>query len=259
MMMSMRNKNKKKNFRQTMVAPAVRKIVFDDTGNAQSLGIVTPVPATTSSVVSLLHAQSTKTVQEDTTVDTSTSLPSRVLPPSELAAVGLLPSNMFVTSVEFGQQPKKKKKKQNLKNTHEEEQISHELRVSQAYEDEDESRFEDANIDLPYGDEEESGNNAESNWERFSPVESLDQLCSGVLVCWQCLAINPQTFTPENMLNVGRVEKVTTETITIQQLLRPGTEIAAAFGIGEENEGDGTEEFSLEDVSGLGWRVVELR
>ncbi|KAF8627314.1 hypothetical protein AX15_004434 [Amanita polypyramis BW_CC] len=243
MMGTLRNKNKKKNFRRTMVAPATRKIVFDDSGNAQSA-----VPAA-----------STKT---------GVNASSRVVPPSELAAQGRLPSNMFVTSVEFGRSAKKKKKKKKRDTCEEEEQVDNELQASGMYE----GTYDDR---LPYGDEEDAqGENdtaiiedsqpqfdweaAEAGWERFPPIQVLEQLRTGVLVCWQGLAINPQTFTPEHLLGVGRVGRVEDSIVKIRQILRPGTETSAAFGIGGGAGECEEEEYTWEDISGLGWKIIQL-
>ncbi|KAK2460050.1 hypothetical protein APHAL10511_007927 [Amanita phalloides] len=109
--------------------------------------------------------------------------------------------------------------------TYEGEQISSsELRNVGLYADrEDDGLYKDADIYLSYGEEMEirEGTDAaageegsqphldwkvaEAGWETFAPIQTLDQLYNGVLVCWQGLAINPQTFTPEQLLGVGRV------------------------------------------------------
>ena len=44
---------------------------------------------------------------------------------------------------------------------------------------------------------------------------------------------------------------------TIRRLVRPGTETASAFGIGDE-VGEGEEDYSWNDISGLGWRIAEF-
>ena len=48
--------------------------------------------------------------------------------------------------------------------------------------------------------------------------------------------------------------------IIIRQILRPGTETAAAFGIANEGgDGEGEdEEYSWGDVSSLGWKIVDF-
>jgi len=93
MMISLRNKNKKKNFRQLMDKPLPPRIVFTEPENA-------PIPS-----------------ESHTLAGTSTSAKvsvhpvnhARLIPPSERDD---LPSNIFVTSidVEEGMQPKKKRR-----------------------------------------------------------------------------------------------------------------------------------------------------
>jgi len=243
MMASLRNKNKKKNFRQTMVAPAVRKIIFDDSGEEQ--------PTNTTALTSTQDSDSAGTTIQKTSESAESSnksllvsnLQTRVIPPSELAAQGLLPSNMLVTSVEFGRNTKKKQR--SPRDTYEEEQFDNELQRVHwlGYEGKDGVMDDpgDADVYLPYdedgditSDAVEGSSNAqfdwkaaESRWEHFHPIETLDQLYSGVLVCWQVslcrgssagvskvklfekgLAINPQPFTPEHLLGVGRVVRL---------------------------------------------------
>jgi len=92
MMMSLRNKNKKKNFRQLMDKPLPPKIVFTELEN-------TPVSSEPPHVGSPIHVKD--------------SVPSvkcaSLIPPSERDD---LPSNIFVTSidVEEGMWPKNKRK-----------------------------------------------------------------------------------------------------------------------------------------------------
>lgn len=238
MMASLRNKNKKKNFRQTMVAPAVRKIVFDDSGEKQ------PANATSTQDSDSAGTTIQKTSESAENSNKSFSnLQTRVIPPSELAALGLLPSNMLVTSVDFGRNTKKKRK--SSRDTYEEEQVDNELQQVHwlGYEGNDGMMTDpdDADVYLPYdeegdvaGDAVEGSSNpqfdwkaAELRWEYFPRIEKQDQLYSGVLVCWQVslcrrssarvskvnlflkgLAINPQTFTPEHLLGVGRVVRL---------------------------------------------------
>jgi hypothetical protein len=48
--------------------------------------------------------------------------------------------------------------------------------------------------------------------------------------------------------------------ITIRQILRPGTETTVAFGIANQSEnGEGEEEeYSWGDISSLGWKIADL-
>ena len=213
MMASLRNKNKRKNFRQTMVAPAVRKIVFDDSDDAR-LPNLTASTSTQESISTESAAQETIKSLNSPNKDVSTvsSLQTRVIPPSQLAALGRLPSNVLVTSVEFGRHVKKKNRR--TRDTNEEEQVTNELRPFDWYGHEaSEDRYDadNANVYLPYGEAEDGRGDvvekspaaqfdwkaAETGWERFPPIETLDQLYSGVLVSWQVRLSSTLTKIPD--------------------------------------------------------------
>ena len=189
MMASLRNKNKRKNFRQTMVAPAVRKIVFgDDTGDAR--------PAHFTASASIQEPNSAGLVRKslensNNDIPTVSGLQMRIVPPSTLAAMGLLPPNILVTSVEFGRQGKNNRRSWD---TCEEEQVAHEVQQFDSYGHD----ADDGNVYLPYGEDGDDGQGgaveqsaqfdwtaAERGWEHFSLIETPDQLYAGVLVCWQ--------------------------------------------------------------------------
>jgi len=240
-MASLRNKNKKKNFRQTMVAPTVRKIVFDDSGEEQLANTTALTSTQDSDSAGTTIQKNSESAESSNKSPLVSNLQTRVIPPSELATQGLLPSNMLVTSVEFGRNTKKKKQRFSrdpYEEVDSELQRAHRLGYGKdgVMDDPD-----DAGVYLPYdedgditGDGVEGSFHAqfdwkaaESRWEHFPPIETQDQLYSGVLVCWQVslcrrssaraskvklflkgLAINPRTFTPEHLLGVGRVVRL---------------------------------------------------
>jgi hypothetical protein len=80
------------------------------------------------------------------------------------------------------------------------------------------------------------------------------------------LAINPRTFTPEMLLFLARVVRVTHDKIVFRQLRRPGaSEAAVAFGVAsaggeEDGDGDGAPEecAAWSDVLRGQWRIVNL-
>ncbi|KAK2460047.1 hypothetical protein APHAL10511_007924 [Amanita phalloides] len=159
MMVSLRNKNKKKNFRHTMAAPSVRKIVFDENGERHPSSSTPTTFKSNSGGGGIAQGNEPMENMGDSAALGST-LPARVVPPSELAAQGLLPSNMFVTSVEFGQKFKKKRKP---RGTYEKEQVSNEFRNAGQYADrEDDELYEDADIHLSYGEEMETREGADA-------------------------------------------------------------------------------------------------
>ena len=191
MMASLRNKNKKKNFRQTMVAPAVRKIVFGDTDSqpANLTGFTFIQESSFAGSVTQEARERLENSNDD--VSTVFGFQTRVIPPSKLAALGLLPSNMLVTSVEFGRQGKKKNR--GSWDTCEEEQVANQVQQFDWYE----HNTDDGNVYLPYGEDGDGQGDAveksaqfdwkaaETGWEHFPLIETPDQLYSGVLVCWQ--------------------------------------------------------------------------
>jgi hypothetical protein len=194
MMASLRNKNKRKNFRQTMVAPAVRKIVFgDDTGDARPAHFTASTSIQEPNSAGLVTRETRKLLENSRNdISAVSSLQMRIIPPSELAALGLLPSNMFVTSVEFGRQGKMKNRRS--WDSCEEEQVANQVQQFDSYGHD----ADDGNVYLPYGEDgdDRQGDTveksaqfdwtaAETGWEHFSLIETPDQLYAGVLVCWQ--------------------------------------------------------------------------
>ena len=188
MMASLRNKNKRKNFRQTMVAPAVRKIVFGVTGDAY---LTASTSIQESNSAGLVTRESRELPENSNVVSTVSSLQTRIIPPSKLAALGLLPSNILVTSVEFGRQGKKKNRRS--WDPCKEEQVVNKVQQFDWYGHD----ADNGNVYLPYGEDGDGQGDtveqsaqfdwraAETGWEHFSLIETQDQLYSGVLVCWQ--------------------------------------------------------------------------
>ena len=90
MMGSLRNKNKKKGFKQSMANPLPAKITFTNnttaSGSQQQPSLCTPKKDTL--------------MEEPSTSSGTTIQPPRLIPPSEIQELGQLPSNMFVTSVD---------------------------------------------------------------------------------------------------------------------------------------------------------------
>ena len=87
MMSSLRNKNKKKGFKQSMAGPLPQKIIFATNTTVPG----SQQPASSSQDISIVngeHSISSGTVQPC------------LIPPSEIQELGQLPSNMFVTSVD---------------------------------------------------------------------------------------------------------------------------------------------------------------
>ncbi|KAH8118299.1 hypothetical protein DFH11DRAFT_1566691 [Phellopilus nigrolimitatus] len=255
MAITLKNKNKKKGFKKAMLGITAQRIVFPDENGVQ--------PISTTSTLSFAVPSTPATPN------------ARLITPSEKQAKGLLPSNMFVTSVEVenGKWDKKKKKKQ---------------RDLYGYDD-GESLTEGGNgIDktvLDYGEPNDTVQIAKLNereepasvdwttieqkWDALNPVTNSSLLEVGVLVGWKALAINPMTFTPETLVHLGRIKEVlhASSSVVIVPLRRPGAgEIAfGAFG-SEEDIGNDEEErineeeeaHTFDDVLTIPWKLVVL-
>ncbi|KAJ3508449.1 hypothetical protein NLJ89_g5749 [Agrocybe chaxingu] len=271
---TLRNKNKKKGFKLSMNAPIPQKIVFN--AEPGPSGLISH--STTECGTPTSHAQTTDYLS--TGGPTGPILPSasqsqaRLVPPSEIQELGLLPPNMFVTSVDVEagvwDDPStiRKSKRNNRK------------KKCQAQNDWYGYEREEAVEELPYGEQEngsvcavgrEAGESssfdwdrADKVWENCAVVQGIEQLTVGRLA----LDINPKTFSPELMLSVGRVTSVlqdTTPQVTIRQLIRPAeSEAALAFGLGGgEATEDGVEDDGPElscawdGILQAGWRLIK--
>ena len=206
MMSSLRNKNKKKGFKLSMANPLPQKIIFTSNTTASSGSQQPP---------SLMAEPSTTTSSE--------TIQPRLIPPSEIQELGLLPSNMFVTSVDVEsgmwdehlplqkkQQQDKKKKQKNLNNNNSKGRHSATTDSSQKDITFDENgQFDDAHDDtLPYFDTDVQNittttqapsslnttlktsrpfdwDRVESLWEECEVLEKLEQLVVGCLVGWK--------------------------------------------------------------------------
>lgn len=162
MMSSLRNKNKKKGFKQSLGGPIPAKIVFD----------LDDAPESNARV--------------------------RLVPPSEIQEQGNLPANMFVTSVdvEKGMWDRKKKGKRK------EQALYGEWAGSQGRYENVDMREEDAGDDvdmLQYGDAEKDQvapqsqadvldwDLAEKVWEKSLEVQNVGQLGVGQVVGWKVI------------------------------------------------------------------------
>ena len=173
MMGTLRNKNKKKGFKQSMSGPIPRKIVFP---NQNQIG--------ESDATFDAHAPDNQALEASS---------RRLVPPSELQHSGLLPSNVFVTSVDveehiWGSSASQKKKGKKRKS-------------AKRYDDNGYEEYEDDIQELPYDDgtqaegaipensTEVDWDKAEKLWEASSLVEDV-RLAKGVIVGWKVASIS---------------------------------------------------------------------
>ena len=196
MMGSLRNKNKKKGFKQSMAAPIPSKITF--TSNTMASG-------------SQEQQRSSSTLMDGLSTS-SEAIQPRLIPPSEIQELGQLPSNVFVTSVDVesemwnehpSSQKKQRKKKKNLNG----ERYSAPNDSSQMEGIASENgRFDDADdssLMLPYFDTDVqtatqlsadtaleasrlfNWDRAEKLWKDCVVLDKLEQLVVGCLVGWK--------------------------------------------------------------------------
>jgi hypothetical protein len=196
MMGSLRNKNKKKGFKQSMAAPIPQKIIF--MSNTMASGSQEP----SSSAQDMLRDEP------------STSIQHRLIPPSEIQELGQLPSNMFVTSVDVESEmwnehlssPKKQGKTRkktfngehysNTTDWHDPSQVQEGI-ISENGQFDD---ADDGSLTLPYFDTDvqtttqpSAGttstpfdwDQAERLWKECTVLEKLEQLVVGCLVGWK--------------------------------------------------------------------------
>lgn len=165
MMSTLRNKNKRKGFKQSMTAPLPLKIVFDEESVAKE-----PV------------SESSRQPVQDLTGPEVISARPRLIPPSEKQERGELPPRMFVTSVDveeglWSSNQRKKRRKQRQR-----EQIQEDY-------DYQDMTMQEENVQLDYTDG-TAGNDpdwsrAEKGWDEFVTVSDIGQLAVGTLVGWK--------------------------------------------------------------------------
>ena len=146
---TLKNKNKKKGFKKAMEGIIPEKIVFTATGETS----VGPTETTTPRVAEVPY--------------------QRLVTPSEKQALGLLPPNMFVTSVEVEGNSWNKKKKKEQRNTY-------------GYDADDDSQL----IHLNYGESEDNvkgvdWDDIERKWDSLSIIMDVSSLKTDTLVGWK--------------------------------------------------------------------------
>lgn len=231
MMVSLRNKNKKKNFRQLMVKPLPPKIVFAELENA---------PVQTGLPDKLSPAGTSNS--EKVTVHPVKH--AGLIPPSEQDD---LPSNIFVTSVDVEEHkwPKKRGSKKEL--------------VTASYD----NKSCTANFSVDYGSVEVPMTNpdealyccAEQQWDSLPKITSASQVKVDIIVAYKALAINPMTWTPEMLMKVARVKSLSSTHVTASPLQRPAqVSFSGLIDVTEADEEDET--YTWADVLSQDWRVM---
>ncbi|KAG2130455.1 uncharacterized protein EDB93DRAFT_1180108 [Suillus bovinus] len=230
MMMSLRNKNKKKNFRQLMDKPLPPKIVFAELENAP---IQTELPD--------------KLVTTGTSNLEKVAVPpiklARLIPPSERDS---LPSNIFVTSVDVEEGKWSKKKRR-----------SKEEPTTASYDNESYT----ADFSLDYGSAEVPANpdevlylRADQQWDLLPKITSTSQVTLNNIIAYKALAISTMTWTPEMLITVARVISISSTHVTTSRLQRP---VQVSFsGLIDVTETAEDETHTWVDVLSQDWRAM---
>lgn len=210
--LSLANKNKKRGFKKAMVNIVPERIIFSKESESRADGV---------------NAENSRT---QIPVSQTTAKPPRLVTPSEKQALGLLPANMLVTSVELendgqGKWDRRKKKK-----------------MRDVYSGEEQPEAASVGVQLDYGTPDNVGGDSmaassrdagavdwaavEQKWDQFSVIENCTTIDAEQLVGWKTLGINPETCTPEMLVQLARAESVDhmARKVNILLLARPGTE-----------------------------------
>ncbi|KAF8164794.1 hypothetical protein B0H34DRAFT_793259 [Crassisporium funariophilum] len=285
MMGSLRNKNKKKGFKQSMANPIPQKIIFTNdvigppsqtVAGASTQAQSGSNPAQDSDMLVDIPSTSYSALASSSAAPAAASYKPRLVPPSELQELGQLPSNMFVTSVDveagIWNEQKPSKKRKGKKNQSQVDDYDGEWYDDSTQMDEmsftttQRGQFDDADapVNLPYSDADAEASlkseafdwsRAEKHWKDCVVLNNVGQLAVGNLVGWQGLAINPRTFSPEVLLTVARVVALPpgpidgSPAIIVRHLKRHGASQAAfAFGLSAGEEGDDNDDEEVEEV-----------
>jgi len=210
-MASLSNKNKKRGFKNVMGQTVPAKIVF---AQEKDVGLVS--------------------VRKE---DVPSTVVARLIPPSEKQEAGLLPDNMFVTSVVLEHSRKKRTKARNL-NGHKE-LNGHE---------------EDPKPSAPCTQSGEicglDFNAIEQRWETLTQIKEGINLPIGTLVGWKALGINPVTITPEVLLHAATILKFDENNV----LVRPQTP-TSSWSLDTDPE---ETEYTWDDIISGQWKIISI-
>ena len=181
-MASLSNKNKRRGFKNALINPVPTKITFDDSAPvASGSGTRTETDALPFSGAST----------NEMTKAAPTTRP-RLIPPSEKQQKGLLPPNMFVTSVdvEEGMWPEKRKKKKVRAPTPEPEPEVEFLDYGDAEEEEVHDLVSTQRTAEPAPMKTMSIEEIGKKWDQLVKVTNREQVTVGALLAWKvCLLL----------------------------------------------------------------------
>ncbi|KAF8837101.1 hypothetical protein BDN67DRAFT_1014129 [Paxillus ammoniavirescens] len=277
--LSLRNKNKAKNFKALIGKPLPPRIIFADLESVASTSAAGP----TTTLRCSTPAEPCKPQMPDGTVQQATpSVLPPLIPPSSRSS---LPPNLFVTSVDVEAGLHRPKKKRKMR-----------VEYGEAFEGDHghntdagaNGKVEDigGDVTLDYdggantdavGEVTSQGTPLDSDkdvatlesfanksWATLPKITKEQQVVPGRVVGYKALGINPATYTPEFLLTLVRVLSLSTDP-TRKKLfvhpLHPHEELSFSGPLsGYEEEGGGVEaeeEHSWEDIINGDWRLVE--
>ncbi|KAI6119922.1 hypothetical protein EDD16DRAFT_1476933 [Pisolithus croceorrhizus] len=271
--LSLRNKNKAKNFRSLINRPLPPKIIFvDEEENGISAHIESSAVNLRSSSVDSSHLASISVEATAERQPLATISRPPLVPPSARPS---LPPNLFVTSVDVTAETQRPKKRKKTRATSEranypvgdlaENTGCDEVPVTLNYgnnEDDgpqeknlqEQFRRETAPVEVDLNKLEQS---AKSNWAQFSKItrETQVNLKVGDVIAYKDLGINPATFTPEYLTTVVKVASVDLTKVVVR-LLQPRREVSFSARLGQDVEEAHEEEFEWEHIVNGDWRFI---
>ncbi|KAI6099046.1 hypothetical protein F5141DRAFT_1144281 [Pisolithus sp. B1] len=263
--LSLRNKNKAKNFRSLMNRPLPPKIIFlDEEENGISAHIESSAVNLRSSSVdsSYLASISVEATAERRPLATISKPP--LVPPSARPS---LPPNLFVTSVDVTAGTQRPKKRRKTRTTSERANYL----VGDLVED---TGCDEVPVTLDYGNNEDDGPQEKKSTKtvsrertalvepnrtgtQFSKItrETQVNLKVGDVIAYKDLGISPTTFTPEYLTTAVRVASVDLTKVVVRPL-QPRHEVSFSARLGQDVEEAHEEEFEWEDIVNGDWRFI---
>ncbi|KZT66981.1 hypothetical protein DAEQUDRAFT_729578 [Daedalea quercina L-15889] len=248
MMSTLQNKNKKKGFKKAMNSNIPAKIVFSPAGEEAT------VERTLQEAIPFTNTEDREVLATF----------SRLVPPSEKQEKGLLPPHMFVTSVDVeADMPHKRKrnKQQHRADVYDEDVVQD---FDLPYDDPMEAVPAEAPAPSPTGaiasTAASTGINrqeVDSNWASLPQIKGASMVKPGMFIGWKELGINPQTFTPEMLLNVGRVVACEQQLVVEQHFEHVAAEVSFGGLIIAEEEQKAELGCDWADVFQGDWRIIQ--
>ncbi|KIP10560.1 hypothetical protein PHLGIDRAFT_219210 [Phlebiopsis gigantea 11061_1 CR5-6] len=237
MMASLSNKNKRKGFKQAMANSLPPKIVFSNPASAEEI-----LPFSTTSPGEIQAA--------------APSIFPRLVAPSEKQANGQLPPNMFVTSIDVEEGLRKGKKKNKKKATpaavrHETAEVEY---MVLDYGEPDDHIPAQRDLSSSATATHKDWAKVESGWDGYAKIADVAQIKPGGIVGWKALGINPATYTPEWLVNVGQVVTAG-DKVVVKPLHKPGDVLELGEEEAEISYDDETYDWTADVLNG-DWRVI---